>query len=149
MAGDGASVIAHVEGIVVAGAQRGRTLGYPTANLTVLSTRDLPQDGVYFGWFSLVDAPSATGHLDPDIPWPVLVSIGTNPTFDNAERTVEAHLFDFDDDLYGRRAVINLERQLRPQRRFDSIEALTAHIETIARDGRQLLESLGWTAPGR
>jgi riboflavin kinase/FMN adenylyltransferase len=103
----------EVEGIVVRGDGRGRELGFPTANLDVPEGLLVPPDGVYAGWAR--DRRAA-------------VSIGTNPHFDGVERRVEAHLLDFDGDLYGERLVVELWAPLREQRRFDSLEELVAAI---------------------
>jgi riboflavin kinase/FMN adenylyltransferase len=99
----------EVEGIVVRGDGRGRELGFPTANLDLPEGLLVPPDGVYAGWAR--DRRAA-------------VSIGTNPHFDGVERRVEAHLLDFDDDIYGERLVVELWAPLREQRRFDSLDEL-------------------------
>jgi riboflavin kinase/FMN adenylyltransferase len=104
----------EVEGIVVRGDGRGRELGFPTANLDVPEGLLVPPDGVYAGWTR--DKRAA-------------ISIGTNPHFDGVERRVEAHLLDFDGDLYGDRLVVELWSLLRGQRRFDSLEELVAAID--------------------
>lgn len=104
----------EIEGIVVRGDGRGRELGFPTANIEVPEGLLVPPDGVYAG--------AARGHR-------AAVSIGTNPHFDGVERRVEAHLLDFDDDLYGQRLVVELWSRLREQRRFDSLEELVAAID--------------------
>jgi riboflavin kinase/FMN adenylyltransferase len=103
----------EVEGIVVRGDGRGRELGFPTANLDVPEELLVPPDGVYAGW--------TRGRR-------AAVSIGTNPHFDGVERRVEAHLLDFEGDLYADRLVVELWSPLREQRRFDSLEALVAAI---------------------
>ena len=103
----------EVEGIVVRGDGRGRELGFPTANLEVSSDLLVPPDGVYAGWVR--DCRAA-------------VSIGTNPHFEGVERRVEAHLLDFDGDLYGERLVVEIWSAIREQRRFDSLEGLVAAI---------------------
>jgi riboflavin kinase / FMN adenylyltransferase len=103
----------EVEGTVVRGDGRGRELGFPTANLDVPADLLVPPDGVYAGWSR--DRRAA-------------VSIGTNPHFDGVERRVEAHLLDFDGDLYGERLVVELWSPLREQHRFDSLEELVAAI---------------------
>jgi riboflavin kinase / FMN adenylyltransferase len=103
----------EVEGVVVRGDGRGRELGFPTANLDVPDGLLVPPDGVYAGWTH--DHRAA-------------VSIGTNPHFDGVERRVEAHLLDFDGDLYGERLVVELWSPLREQRRFDSLEELVTAI---------------------
>jgi riboflavin kinase/FMN adenylyltransferase len=104
----------EVEGIVVRGDGRGRELGFPTANLDVPEGLLVPPDGVYAGWTR--DRRAA-------------ISIGTNPHFGGVERRVEAHLLDFDGDLYGDRLVVELWSLLRGQRRFDSLEELVAAID--------------------
>lgn len=104
---------AEVEGIVADGDRRGRLLGFPTANLAVPSHLLVPLDGVYAG--------AALGHR-------AAVSIGTNPQYDGTERRVEAHLLDFDEDIYGQRVVVELWTRLRDQARFGSEEELVAAI---------------------
>jgi riboflavin kinase / FMN adenylyltransferase len=103
----------EVEGTVVRGDGRGRELGFPTANLEVPEGLLVPPDGVYAG-----------GTRDRR----AAVSIGTNPHFDGVERRVEAHLLDFDGDLYGERLVVELWAPIREQRRFDSLDELVAAI---------------------
>jgi riboflavin kinase / FMN adenylyltransferase len=103
----------EVEGIVVRGDGRGRELGFPTANLDVPEDLLVPPDGVYAGWAR--DQRAA-------------VSIGTNPHFHGVERRVEAHLLDFDSDLYGQRLVVEIWTPIRKQRRFESLEDLVAAI---------------------
>ena len=104
---------AEVEGIVVHGDGRGRELGFPTANLDVPPGLLVPPDGVYAGWTR--DRLAA-------------ISVGTNPQFDGVERRVEAHLLDFDDDLYDHRLVVEIWSWLRGQMRFDSVDALVEQI---------------------
>jgi riboflavin kinase/FMN adenylyltransferase len=115
---------AEVEGIVVHGDGRGRELGFPTANLDLPPGLLVPPDGVYAGWTR--DRLAA-------------ISVGTNPQFDGVERRVEAHLLDFDGDLYDQRLVVEIWNWLRGQMRFDSIEAL---VEQIGADVAQVRESV-------
>jgi riboflavin kinase / FMN adenylyltransferase len=103
----------EVEGIVVHGDGRGRALGFPTANLDVPAGLLVPPDGVYAGW--------TRGRR-------AAISIGTNPHFDGVDRRVEAHLLDFDDDLYDQRLLVEIWTSLRGQRRFDSLDELVAAI---------------------
>jgi riboflavin kinase / FMN adenylyltransferase len=117
----------EVEGIVVRGDGRGRELGFPTANLDVPTGLLVPPDGVYAGW---------TGDRR------AAVSIGTNPHFDGVERRVEAHLLDFDGDLYGDRLVVELWEPIREQRRFGSLEELVTAI------GDDVERSRGAARPG-
>ncbi|WP_030158039.1 bifunctional riboflavin kinase/FAD synthetase [Glycomyces sp. NRRL B-16210] len=119
-----------VEGTVVHGAGRGGTsLGFPTANLEIPAGRAIPADGVYAGWF----------HADSRR-LPAAISVGTNPTFEGDERTVEAFLLDFSGDLYGRRVRLDFTARLRGQIAFDGIEPLIAQIETDVADTRRALE---------
>jgi riboflavin kinase/FMN adenylyltransferase len=106
----------EVEGTVVAGDARGGTLGFPTANLRLEPELLVPAYGIYAG--------AADGRR-------AAISIGTNPHYGGAERRVEAHLLDFDGDLYGRRLVLQLWRRLRDEQSFASEEELVAQ---IARD---------------
>ncbi|THV31352.1 bifunctional riboflavin kinase/FAD synthetase [Glycomyces paridis] len=119
-----------VEGTVVHGAGRGGTaLGFPTANLDVADGTAIPADGVYAGWFHRGSQRLAAA-----------ISVGTNPTFEGAERTVEAYLLDFSGDLYGERVRLDFTARLRGQIAFDGIEPLVAQIETDVADTRRALE---------
>jgi riboflavin kinase / FMN adenylyltransferase len=113
----------EIDGRVVAGARRGRTLGVPTANLQP-DGEILPKQGVYAG---------QARRLDSDAPWFLAaISIGNNPTFadqGDPQLLVEAHLLDFDGDLYGARLRLALLAHLREQRRFSSADELTAEIQ--------------------
>jgi riboflavin kinase/FMN adenylyltransferase len=128
----------RVDGIVVRGHQRGRTLGFPTANLQTPSHTAIPADGVYAGWLLTLD-----DHGNEAERWPAAISVGTNPTFtDVAERTVEAYALDRDDlDLYGVHAAIEFTDRLRGNVRFDSIEALIEQITQDVNEARHLLGS--------
>ncbi|PNE30362.1 riboflavin kinase [Streptomyces eurocidicus] len=104
----------RVEGVVVQGAQRGRELGYPTANVETLPHTAIPADGVYAGW--LVVGEEAM---------PAAISVGTNVQFDATERTVEAYAIDRTDlDLYGLHVAVDFLSYLRGMEKFESIEAL-------------------------
>jgi riboflavin kinase/FMN adenylyltransferase len=103
----------EVEGIVVAGDQRGGTLGYPTANLDVDPSLLVPAYGIYAG--------AAEGRR-------AAISIGTNPHYGGEERRVEAFLLDFEGDLYGRRLVLELWSRLRDERAFASEDELVEQI---------------------
>ncbi len=112
-------------GVVVRGDQRGRQIGFPTANLMAHRYAAVPADGVYAAWF-------VRGGDQP--PMRAAVSVGTNPTFSGRERRVEAYVLDFDGDLYGERVRLDFVAQLREQRRYDGIEPLVAQIhEDVAR----------------
>ena len=105
----------RVEGEVVHGDQRGRELGYPTANVAAAADAAVPADGVYSGWLVRADGERL----------PAAVSVGTNPTFDGAERRVEAYVLDRTGlDLYGEQVAVEFAHRLRATERFDSVDAL-------------------------
>jgi len=106
----------ELDGVVVAGDQRGGTLGYPTANLLLEPDLACPRYGIYAG--------SALGHR-------AAISIGTNPHYGGTERRIEPYLLDFDGDLYGERLVVEVWERLRDEAAFDSEAELVAQ---IARD---------------
>lgn len=116
-----------VAGIVVLGQQRGRQLGYPTANLAQL-TSVLPSDGVYS-----VGVEDAQGRH-----WRGAASIGSNPTFGDCPRTLEVHVLDLpkNTDLYGQSMRVSFHEWLRGMMRFDSVDVLVAQ---IARDCAQVV----------
>lgn len=125
-----------VRGTVVHGDHRGRELGYPTANLSQDPEGLVPADGVYAGWVHRLDVPDD----DPDRCLPAAISIGTNPTFDGAQRRVEAYVLDRTDlDLYGERVSYDLVRRLRPTIRYDAIEPLLAQMEQDVAQCRAIL----------
>lgn len=103
----------EVEGTVVGGDRRGANLGFPTANLDVPDELLVPPLGIYAG--------AALGHR-------AAVSIGTNPHYGGTERRVEAHLLDYEGDLYGQRLVVELWQRLRDEAAFESEAALVAQI---------------------
>ncbi|KKK05953.1 bifunctional riboflavin kinase/FAD synthetase [Micromonospora sp. HK10] len=117
----------RVEGVVVRGDQRGRELGYPTANLLTHRYAAVPADGVY----------AARLVRRGGEPLAAAVSIGTNPTFSGRERRVEAYALDFTGDLYGERLALDFVAHLREQRTYDAIEPLVAQIaEDVERTRR-------------
>jgi riboflavin kinase/FMN adenylyltransferase len=111
----------RLEGVVVRGDQRGRELGFPTANLLTSPYAAVPADGVYAAF---LDRRGRNG------PQRLLaaVSVGTNPTFNGKERRVEAYALDFNDDLYGERLCVDFVARLREQRTYDAIPPLIAQI---------------------
>jgi riboflavin kinase / FMN adenylyltransferase len=126
----------RVEGVVVRGHQRGRALGFPTANLETLPHTAIPADGVYAGWLAVIDL--ADGSETER--WPAAISVGTNPTFGGRERIVEAYALDRDDlDLYGAHVAVDFLERLRPTVKFDSAEALVDQMHQDVADARVLL----------
>lgn len=124
----------RVRGVVVHGDARGRTIGFPTANLGAPVQGMVPADGVYAGTLRRTDGGPV---------WPAAVSIGTNPTFDGVERRVEAYVLDRTDlDLYGAEVIVELVRRLRPMTRYDGVEALVEQMHRDVAQARQVLSSL-------
>lgn len=123
---------AHMlEGAVVKGDARGQTIGFPTANVEVDDRMQMPANGVYAG-HAVVLGGEGTIH-------PMVVNVGTRPTFGGEHVTVEAHLLDADLDLYGEHLGLSLEHRLRDERRFDGIDELKAQIAADVTRARELL----------
>jgi riboflavin kinase/FMN adenylyltransferase len=118
-----------IGGHVVHGAQLGRTLGYPTANLR-FGGKVPALSGIYATWVHGVG---------PE-PWPSVSSFGTRPTVDGREPLLEAHLFDFDGDLYGRRIRVEFVARLRDEEKFDGLPALVAQMKLDAVRARAILD---------
>jgi riboflavin kinase/FMN adenylyltransferase len=124
----------RVEGVVVRGHQRGRQLGFPTANVESPSHTAIPADGIYAGWLATLEEDGAEVSR-----WPAAISIGTNPTFDGQVRTVEAYALDRTDlDLYGLHAAIDFGVRLRGTLRFDSIEELVEQMHGDVAQAREI-----------
>jgi riboflavin kinase / FMN adenylyltransferase len=117
-----------LHGIVVKGDQRGRTIGFPTANLALWAELLLPTNGVY-----------ATYAWAGDQRYKAATNIGVRPTIDGGDRVVEAHLLDFDGDLYGQDICLEFVKYLRPEKKFSGLEALKEQINHDVTEVRQLL----------
>jgi riboflavin kinase/FMN adenylyltransferase len=117
-------------GVVVQGAHRGRRLGVPTANLSVWAEHAVPANGIY----------ACRAHLEgANALRNAVINIGTRPTFDNGARTIEAHLLDFDADLYGQTMALDFIAYQRPELKYDSVEALVAQMHEDVRIAREIL----------
>jgi riboflavin kinase/FMN adenylyltransferase len=116
-----------LSGPVVHGRERGRKIGFPTANIQS-RTECLPPDGVYATRLILDDGPHAS-----------ITNIGMRPTFAEPERTIEAHVFDFDRDIYDMEVRLELIERIRPERKFDSGAALAAQIGEDLQRARAIL----------
>lgn len=135
-AGDVALAAEHLgrwfrfSGVVVVGDQRGRELGFPTANLTVPKEMAVPADGVYAGWLTPREGS----------PLPAAISVGSNPTFEGVDRRVETHVLDRSDlELYGVHIDVDFVARLRGQVRFDGVEQLIAQMERDVAECRRIL----------
>jgi riboflavin kinase/FMN adenylyltransferase len=119
----------RLRGVVGAGRRRGRTIGFPTANLQRVSTV-VPGEGVY-----AVHAVDDLGQR-----WPAAASIGPNPTFAEQEQKIEVHLIGFQGDLYNREIALDFARRLRDVRTFAGVEELVAQLRRDVEQARQVLE---------
>jgi riboflavin kinase/FMN adenylyltransferase len=121
----------EVRGVVEHGDHRGRTIGFPTANVAVPGDVMLPSDGVYAGHYERAD-----GSI-----WPAAINLGKRPTFydENGLRLLEAHLLDFDDDLYGERAKVRFGRWIRGEVKFPGIDALVEQLYRDIKTARSML----------
>ena len=106
-----------IEGTVQRGDHRGRELGYPTANLQ-LGDYQRPRYGIY----------AVRVTLDDGSEHPGVASLGVRPTFEPPQELLEAHIFDFDGDLYGRTIEVALHAFIRDERKFDGMDALVAQM---------------------
>ncbi len=120
----------QVSGIIVKGKQMGRTIGFPTANVDFWAEQLLPANGVYasYAWLN------GTRHL-------AATNIGVRPTVNGQRLTVEAHLLDFDADIYGRVLRLEIVERIRPETKFSGLDALKAQIQMDVEQVGQLLES--------
>ncbi len=116
-----------LSGPVVRGRERGRTIGFPTANLAS-ETECIPPDGVY-----------ATRVILDDGTYPSITNVGMRPTFAESARSIEAHIFDFTRDIYGQRIKLEFVERIRPERKFDDAAALKAQIALDLSKAREIL----------
>lgn len=116
-------------GHVAYGNQLGRTLGFPTANLH-LGSRVSPITGIFAVRVGVGEGPPS---------WPGVASLGTRPTVNGIEPLLEAHLFDFAGDLYGRRITVEFVAKLRDEEKYDDLDTLTAQMHRDAAGAREVL----------
>jgi riboflavin kinase / FMN adenylyltransferase len=118
-----------VRGRVIKGDQRGRTIGFPTANLALWDELLLPAYGVYatYAWVG-------------ERRWLAATNVGVRPTVNGSGVTVEAHLLDFDDDIYGEEVRLEFVRRIRPEMKFPSLDALKAQIRADVESVRGEIE---------
>jgi riboflavin kinase/FMN adenylyltransferase len=121
----------EVRGIVAHGDKRGRELGFPTANVSVPGDILLPADGIYAGWFQRADGTVL----------PAALSLGRRPTFyvEAHASLLEAHVLDFDDDLYDEHVRVRFVQRLRGEERFERVEDLVAQIARDCEQARAIL----------
>jgi riboflavin kinase/FMN adenylyltransferase len=122
----------RLQGLVAHGDQRGRTIGFPTANLQYAREKVIPAGGIYACWAGVRGAR-----------WMAAVNIGTNPTFTPDKQTlnVEAYLLDFDGDIYDETVTLEFISRLRAELKYDSVEALIQQIHMDVEQTRRILET--------
>ena len=140
-----------VTGPVVRGAGRGgKELGFPTANQYFPDTVAIPADGVYAGWFIVHSDSSIEGDMRPGVAYAAAISVGTNPTFGDEERSIESFVLDRDADLYGYEATVHFVGHLRDMVKFNSVDELLEAMANDVAKARQVLaadaKAQGWTA---
>ena len=127
----------RVDGVVERGDQRGRELGFPTANLRTEAWAAVPADGVYAGRVWRLDE---WGRTAPGPPLgAAAISVGTNPTFEVRQRRVEAYILDYDGDLYGDAIGVEFVARLRGMEKFDDVADLVAQMRADVADTRRLM----------
>ena len=124
----------EIEGKIITGDQRGRTIGFPTANLSIDGYLE-PAIGVYAIWAGLERANGTVWHMG-------CANIGQRPTFGGTNVVIEAHLFDFADDIYDQPFRVALVDYLRPEKKFSGVPELQAQIANDCKAARSLLESI-------
>ncbi len=132
--GDAAALLGsryRMTGPVIDGDKRGRDIGYPTANLKPVARKVTPGNGVY----ATVTRVNGTGHMSA-------TNVGTRPTFGGGERLIEAHILDFDADLYGQEITVEFVERLRPELEFKSVDELLDHMKEDVERSRKILDSV-------
>lgn len=127
----------RVDGVVIRGDQRGRDLGFPTANVRAESFAAIPADGIYAGRVVRIDE---WGNTRTDVePRVAAISIGTNPTFDGRHRSVEAYILDFEGDLYGQNLGVEFLHRLRGMAKYESSAELVTQMKADVDRTRSLV----------
>lgn len=132
----------NVHGPIVRGAGRGgKELGFPTANQYFPENLALPADGVYAGWLVVEGANSPVdGNMIPEVAYAAAISVGTNPTFGDDERSVESFVLDREADLYGYSATVHFVDRIRAMEKYDSLDELLSAISRDVDNVREVLQ---------
>lgn len=131
---DAAAMLGHwhrIEGPVIGGEQRGRELGYPTANMSIEGLHP-PAFGVYAVLVDVLEGPHAGSYTG-------VASLGVRPMFGENRPNIETFLFDFTGDLYGAHLSVALVEHLRPEEKFDSLDALIAQMDADSAEARRIV----------
>ncbi|HTO01921.1 MAG TPA: riboflavin kinase, partial [Microthrixaceae bacterium] len=141
----------EMRGVVVTGDRRGRTLGFPTANVAIPTEMLMPADGIYAGWIEPLpndevdshgSGPGTEGAPRPlTRPWPAAIYVGKRPTFYDSEAMtlLEVHILGFDGDVYGQRVAVRFTDRIRPDVKFTSVEDLIEQLQVDCDQARDLL----------
>lgn len=123
----------HLEGKVVVGDQRGRTLGFPTANIKVQPEQAMPKDGIY------VTLTHAQGRQMRSV-----TNIGVRPTFDGLKHLIETYIMDFDGNLYGKKIRVDLVGRLRDEMKFNNVQELVVQMKKDVEKAEKILIQKGY-----
>ncbi len=118
-----------IEGPVIDGAKRGRTMGFPTANLAFPEYKLLPAFGVYAAWAEIKGSQR-----------PAIINIGIKPTFNGDKPSVEAYILDYQDDLYAEKLRLTLVQRIRPEMKFPGLKELKEQITVDVEKARRILQ---------
>lgn len=136
----------RVDGEVVTGKGRGGSqLGFPTANINFADGLAIPADGVYAAWFTALPTqarpnPDPEGDMDFGVRYPAAVSVGTNETFGDTDRTMEAYVIDRSADLYGVAGQVEFVGRIRGIEKFDSVQALIERMRHDVVEAKTILD---------
>lgn len=133
---DAAKMLGHwhrIDGPVIGGEQRGRELGFPTANMSIDGLHP-PKFGVYAVMVDVLDGPNQGSYRGA-------ASVGVRPMFGENQANIETYLFDFSGDLYGANLSVALVEYLRPEMKFDGLDALIAQMDADCATCRQILDT--------
>ena len=125
----------NITGTVVKGKSRGKTLGFPTANIVVNSSKILPGNGVY-----LINSKVFNKSIHG------MMNVGQNPTFKDKEHSIEIHFFDFEKNIYGIRISVNILKKIREEIKFDSSSELSKQLQEDKKKCFQIIKSLKKTS---
>ncbi|MEZ5267631.1 MAG: riboflavin kinase [Microthrixaceae bacterium] len=128
----------EMRGPVIEGDRRGRTIGFPTANVAIGDEMLMPADGIYAGYLQPLDADSG---LADGAELPSAIYLGHRPTFydEGAATLLEVHVLDFGGDLYGQRVAVRLQHRIRDDIALDGVDALAAQLALDCAEARRLL----------
>lgn len=120
----------RLNGTVIHGDKRGKEIGYPTANIKPEDSRKIiPKDGVY-----------AVGVRYEGQWYQGMMNIGTRPTFDEQQRTLEVHLFDFGEDIYGKEVQVRFVKRIRDEKKFSGVDELISQLQKDEKVAKEILE---------